>query len=330
MEQVELKSAEEQVAAYRDRVNHRLQEVLISADSPESLYVPMRYVLEGSGKRVRPVLVLIVNEVFSGNEAHAMEIAVALEILHNFTLVHDDIMDEDHQRRGRPTVHTKWDVGTGVLSGDGLLALAYQVLTEVDTPEIIRIVQLFTQGIIDICEGQAFDKEFESRKNVTLDEYLMMIERKTARLLAMSCQMGGLISQIPETTLDSLNQFGLLLGRAFQIQDDLLELTSTMEVMGKSLGSDLFAKKKTYPLLKALEIADQETAQRIISLVEQNTRSDNDFKQIKTLIAQTGVIGETEQTIHRTIEEALDILNQLDADLSLLEHYTLELLNRKS
>lgn len=330
MEQVDTKTARSQIQTYRSQVNRRLKEVLESAESPVSLYEPMRYVLEGGGKRVRPVLVLIVNEMFGGDREDAVEVAVALEILHNFTLVHDDIMDRDSQRRGRATVHTKWDIGTGVLSGDGLLALAYQVLTNVETPEILRIVRLFTQGILDICEGQAFDKEFESRLDVSLQEYLMMIERKTARLLAMSCEMGGLVSQVREQTLAKLNRFGSYLGRAFQIQDDLLEVTSTMEVMGKSLGSDLFSKKKTYVLLKALELADDNTKDHILSLLEENSRSEQEFEQAKELIARTGVIQETEQKIRSIINDALAILDQFDADVDLLKHFTLQLLNRKS
>ncbi len=330
METVNTLTADQEIASYRDRINARLRDVLLSESTPESLYVPMRYVLEGGGKRVRPVLLLLVNDLFHGNTKHAMDVAVSLEILHNFTLVHDDIMDQDHQRRGRPTVHTKWDVGTGILSGDGLLALAYRVLTEVETPEIVRILQLFTQGILEICEGQAFDKEFESRTDVKIDEYLMMIERKTARLIAMSCQMGGLVSGVSENRLVQLDQFGLQLGRAFQIQDDLLEMTSTMEVMGKSLGSDLFARKKTYVLLKARQLADETTRERIDHLVENNSHSDQDFDQIKQLIAATGVIDATRDAIRETIDDALSILHQFEGDIALLEHFTLQLLKRKS
>ncbi len=330
METVNTLTADQEIASYRDRINARLRDVLLSESTPESLYVPMRYVLEGGGKRVRPVLLLLVNDLFHGNVKHAMDVAVSLEILHNFTLVHDDIMDQDHQRRGRPTVHTKWDVGTGILSGDGLLALAYRVLTEVETPEIVRILQLFTQGILEICEGQAFDKEFESRTDVKIDEYLMMIERKTARLIAMSCQMGGLVSGVSENRLVQLDQFGLQLGRAFQIQDDLLEMTSTMEVMGKSLGSDLFARKKTYVLLKARQLADETTRERIDHLVENNSHSDQDFDQIKQLIAATGVIDATRDAIRETIDDALSILHQFEGDIALLEHFTLQLLKRKS
>lgn len=322
--------AYERIASYRDQVNSRLHELMENDVQPESLYVPMRYVLEGDGKRVRPILLLLVNELFNGNTTHAMDVAVSLEILHNFTLVHDDIMDQDHQRRGRPTVHTKWDVGTGILSGDGLLALAYKVLTEVNTPAILRILRLFTQGILEICEGQAFDKEFESRPDVEIDEYLMMIEKKTARLIAMSCQMGGLVSAVSEERLSQLNQFGLDLGQAFQIQDDLLEMTSTMEVMGKSLGSDLFAKKKTYVLLKARQMADQTLRNQIDDLVENNSHSEEDFEQVKQLIAETGVIEATQKTVKERIDSALAILDQFEGNVSHLKQFTLQLLQRKS
>lgn len=330
METVKSMEANERLASYRDQVNGRLREVMENDVQPESLYVPMRYVLEGDGKRVRPILLLLVNDFFSGNAAHALDVAVSIEILHNFTLVHDDIMDQDHQRRGRPTVHTKWDVGTGILSGDGLLALAYKVLTEVDTPEILRILRLFTRGILEICEGQAFDKEFESRADVKIEEYLEMIEKKTARLIAMSCQMGGLVSGVSEERLSQLNQFGLDLGQAFQIQDDLLEMTSTMEVMGKSLGSDLFARKKTYVLLKARQMADQTLRDQIDDLVEYNSHSEEDFERVKQLIAETGVIEATQETVKERIDSALAILDELNGDVSLLKHFTFQLLKRKS
>jgi len=322
--------ANKRIASYRDQVNSRLRELMENDVQPESLYVPMRYVLEGDGKRVRPILLLLVNELFHGNKTHAMDVAVSLEILHNFTLVHDDIMDQDHQRRGRPTVHTKWDVGTGILSGDGLLALAYKVLTEVNTPAILRILRLFTQGILEICEGQAFDKEFESRADVEIDEYLIMIEKKTARLIAMACQMGGLVSGVSEERLSQLNQFGLDLGQAFQIQDDLLEMTSTMEVMGKSLGSDLFARKKTYVLIKARQMADQSLRNQIDDLVENNSHSEEDFEHVKRLIAETGVIEATQKTVKERIDSALAILDQFEGNVSHLKQFTLQLLQRKS
>ncbi len=318
------------ITELRQKVNRRLLQIARSYEDPQSLYRPIEYVLNGGGKRIRPILTLLANHAFHGSEQAALNAAVSLEMLHNFTLVHDDIMDEDYQRRGQPTVHTKWDVSTAILSGDNLLALAYKVLLMVRSDNLHQILDIYTDGLIDICEGQAYDKEFESRSDVSLNEYLVMIRKKTGRLISLSCKIGGLVAEAPASDLEALEQFGVALGKAFQVQDDLLELTSTMDVMGKSLGSDFFAQKKTFVLLKALELADDETHQLILDILENSERSNTDFEQLKSVLYTTGVIEKTQQYVEAEIQKAHDSLAQLDADISHLQYLTNQLLTRKS
>ena len=328
MNELATQTSEEIVQTFREQVNNRLLEIVGQYSTPDSLYSPMQYVLESGGKRIRPVLLMLVNHAYGGDRNQGLNTGAALEILHNFTLVHDDIMDGDDQRRGRLTVHKKWDISTAILSGDGLLALAYKVLLEIKHPALNQLLSTFTEGVIDVCEGQAFDKAFENRSDVTLDEYMMMIGKKTARLIAMCCSMGGLLAQVAEPERKKLKRFGFLIGEAFQVQDDLLELTSTAEIMGKSLGSDLAEQKKTFVLLKALELADSSQHIRLQQLME--SYASESFDRLKDLITETGVISHTEQFIIHKINEALGILSDLNADTTHLQFITEQLSRRKA
>jgi len=322
--------SEDLVEKLRHQVNERLTEIAGTYDAPESLYTPMQYVLESGGKRIRPILVMLVADAYGGDAHEALDTGAAIEILHNFTLVHDDIMDGDDQRRGRPTVHTRWDVSTAILSGDGLLALAYKVLLNIENADIRHILDIFTDGVIDICEGQAFDKEFEQRTDVTIDDYLMMIGKKTARLISMCCILGGSISGASSDVQEELGQFGFLLGEAFQVQDDLLELTSTADVMGKSLGSDLTEQKKTYVLLKALEMADPETEGRIRSFFNNDFQTDTDIASLKSILTDVGIVGKTEEFVQDKIRKSREILTHLDTDTTHLWYLTDKLSHRKA
>lgn len=330
MSEIHTIESQELIRHLRTRVNARLQEVARAQRVPETLYEPIQYVLEGNGKRIRPVLLLLVNEAYGGPEDAALDAAVSLEMLHNFTLIHDDIMDDDSQRRGKPTVHTRWNVSTGILSGDGLLAMAYKVLLGVDSSALPEILEYYTDGLIDICEGQAYDKEFETRSDVALEEYLMMIRKKTGRLLSLCCKIGGIIAEAPAEQVRQIEQFGLHLGTAFQVQDDLLELTSTSGVMGKSLGSDFFAEKKTFVVLKALELADKEARRFIREMMKSNTGDMSQLKELKQAIQETGVVELTRDYVATQIRKAKHILDNLPVDVTHLRFLTEQLLNRKS
>ena len=323
-------NSEQVLDQYRNLTQTRLRDIMAEYGEPETLYQPMNYVLEGEGKRIRPLLVLLTNRALGGPEEEALNVAAALEILHNFTLVHDDIMDEDTKRRGRPTVHHKWDVSTGILSGDGLLALAYRTLLGAEVKRTPELVRIFTDGLMEICEGQALDKEFETRESVSLEEYLEMISKKTGALLAICCRMGGMVAAANAKTCHLLEEFGYELGKAFQIQDDLLEVTSTSDVMGKSLGSDLFAQKKTYVILRALEMADSETEFNMQQLLNRTSYTSDDFDMLRDYISQLGVVEETRAKVEQTIATARGILRRVDGDMVHVEYLTDRLLQRRS
>ena len=213
------------------------------------------YVIETGGKRVRSTLVLLSAEAVGGNMRDAAHAGAAVELMHNFTLVHDDIMDKAPSRRGRPSVHARWDINNALLTGDVLLGLAYRCLLKTRSKHIQRISGCFTEGLLEVCEGQALDIEFEHRNDVTLHDYLSMIGKKTGGLIAMSAEIGGLIGGGSSRQVHALRSFGAHLGRAFQIQDDLLDVVAEEKNLGKPIGGDIIAGKRTFLLLTALERA---------------------------------------------------------------------------
>ncbi len=265
-------SLEQLVRNYRSEIDDRLRDLSLP-ELPESLYKPMRYSTNSPGKRIRPILTLLTGEGLGVDREKVMPAALAVEVLHTFSLVHDDIMDNDTQRRGRATVHVKWDMNTAILSGDGLMALAFRLLMETDSQQIGKMGYEFSRAMLEICEGQALDVEFESRQTVSSEDYLEMVGKKTGRLLGLSCQLGALISSGDERIANSLNYFGIELGQAFQIQDDLLELTSDAENMGKSLDSDIIAGKKTYPMVLAQSGMDQREKSTFMDFLKSNIQN---------------------------------------------------------
>ena len=226
---------------------------------PAGLYAPVRYVLAGGGKRIRPALVLLAAEAFGGGEARAraMPAAVGVEVFHNFTLVHDDIMDHADTRRGRPTVHVRWDEPTAILAGDLMMGLAARLVVGVEGVNAGRVAEAHYRTVGQLCEGQTLDMGFETRDDVTVDEYLGMIDRKTGALLAHALELGAMVGGATEAEVDALRHAGLALGRAFQIQDDLLDLTADPATWGKPIGGDLVEGKRTYLVLTALDRAQE-------------------------------------------------------------------------
>jgi geranylgeranyl diphosphate synthase, type II len=224
-------------------------------EQPASLYGPAEYFLDLGGKRIRPVLCLMGNELFAPIEEDAWELAGALELFHNFTLIHDDIMDKAPLRRGKPTVHTRYGQSTAILSGDVMMVVSYEHIARLKSPHIRRILQLFNRMAMKVCEGQQLDMDFESRERVTMEEYLQMIELKTSVLLAASLQIGGILGGAGLGNQDILYEFGRNLGLAFQVQDDYLDCYGEAEKVGKQIGGDIVAGKKTFLLIKTLEVA---------------------------------------------------------------------------
>jgi geranylgeranyl diphosphate synthase type II len=235
-------------------------------EQPASLYGPAEYFLDLGGKRIRPVLCLMGNELFAPIEEDAWELAGALELFHNFTLIHDDIMDKAPLRRGKPTVHARYGQSTAVLSGDVMMVVSYEHIARLKSPHIRRILQLFNRTAMKVCEGQQLDMDFESRERVTMEEYLHMIELKTSVLLAASLQLGGILGGAGLGNQDILYEFGRNLGLAFQVQDDYLDCYGEAEKVGKQIGGDIVAGKKTFLLIKTLEVASAAQHREIIEL----------------------------------------------------------------
>lgn len=216
-----------------------------SSDKIPLFYEPIHYINRLSGKKIRPILTVLTGLAVGGKIENLLPPAAAVELLHNFSLVHDDIMDDDDTRRGNQTVHVKWDIGTAILTGDGLLGLAYRKL--LSTPNItnLEITRLFTDAMLEICEGQALDKTFEEKQSITEDDYLEMIRKKTATLMQLACQIGAIVGEGNREEIKSLTDFGQHIGMGFQIQDDLLDLFADEEMLGKRIGSDVLMNKKT-------------------------------------------------------------------------------------
>ena len=237
------------ISQYRDEINNRLANIYL--DGPKSLTKPVGYVLNGSGKRLRPLLTIFSAEACGGSKEEVFSAALAVEVLHNFTLVHDDIMDQDHIRHGKETVHHKWDDGIAILTGDAMLSIALNLLNQSNVQH--AQMNIFIKGLLAVCEGQAIDKEFETKNSVTLDEYQQMIDLKTGHMVGLAAELGAISAGVDFKTCHAIRDYGRLVGRAFQIQDDYLEIFSVSSMMGKSLRSDIILGKKTFLMIHALE-----------------------------------------------------------------------------
>lgn len=253
---MDTKQALQEIDAFREKINTALAQLPLPKE-PVYLYKPVRYALHGSGKRLRPILVFLSSQAFGADEEEVLSAALAVELLHNFTLVHDDIMDRDEIRHNKPTVYRQWDDSTAVLAGDGLFAWAQEFICRVKTNTLPAICA-FNKAALMVCEGQAYDKEFEADYTINIDQYLTMIEKKTGALLALCAQLGGILGNQEESVLQRLYSFGINLGIAFQIQDDLLEIYGDSQTLGKSQGSDIIAGKQT-----ALTILARRTSPRL-------------------------------------------------------------------
>lgn len=297
------------------RLKDEIDRQLIKIDLPElsaALAQPMRFSLNAKAKRLRPILVLLVGEDLGAVRQNLLPAAQAIEILHTFTLVHDDIMDNDSFRRGQQTVHVKWNVNTAILTGDGLMALAFRILMQTKSAQLDRIGTEFSQAMLEICHGQALDLEFEKNDAIETDDYMNMIARKTGRLLGLAGQLGALIAGAGPKIINNLNLFGQELGQAFQIQDDLLELTANQEVMGKSLGSDLTAGKKTFPVIMAMHDLSPNQRADFLGFLKANA---GNRRRIVQELTKRGSIRQTEAVITRLFKNARQRLQNLPEEL---------------
>lgn len=301
----------DKILRLREEIDRQLNRI----DLPEistSLAQPMRFSLNARAKRLRPILVLLVGEDLGGGRQNLMPAALAVEVLHTFTLVHDDIMDNDSVRRGQQTVHVKWNVNTAILTGDGLNALAFRLLMQTKSVQLDRIGTEFSQAMLEICDGQAFDLAFEKIDGIDTEDYMNMIARKTGRLLGLACQLGALVADASPKIVNNLNLFGQELGLAFQIQDDLLELTADQEAMGKSLGSDLAAGKKTFPVITALNNMTEKQRLAFLSFLKANAANR---RLIVRELTKLGAIQQTAAVIEKLLTNARQRITSLPEQL---------------
>jgi geranylgeranyl diphosphate synthase type II len=310
--------------AYRlDRLRQMIERRLrrsLRRGSPHQLNEACRYVLDGGGKRLRGVLVILGCRAVGGRAERALDAGAAVEIMHNFTLVHDDIMDSASSRHGRPTVHIYWDLNGALLTGDVLLGAAYEALLRTRHAQMRSLLELFTQGLIGVCRGQALDLEFALRSDVTVREYFGMIEQKTARLISMAAELGGMLGRGTPRQLRALKNFGHHLGRAFQLQDDLLDVVAEEAQLGKSIGGDIIERKRTYLLLTALRRArggDRRTLEKLLRLppgdraLRTGTGRAQTIASVTGIYRRLGVLEDARLLVRRNTSRALEALADL-------------------
>jgi len=300
------------ISFYQDAFKSYL-DAYITNKKPESLYDPIRYILKLGGKRLRPVLTLMTTEIFKCDYKKALDAALSIEVFHNFSLVHDDIMDDAPLRRGRKTVHEKWNVNTGILSGDAMLILAYQLFENYNSLKFQSLAKLFSKTAIEVCEGQQYDIDFETRDDVTIPEYLIMIEFKTAVLIGAAMKMGAIVAEASEEDQMAIYDFGKNLGIAFQLQDDYLDSFGDPKTFGKQLGGDIIENKKTYLYLKALMLSSKEEQQQLKNLFSL-TPNDQTVKieAVKEIFQSSGSAEATKLEIVNYTNKAFSVLDALN------------------
>jgi geranylgeranyl diphosphate synthase type II len=287
---------------------------------PKNLYTPVDYILQLGGKRLRPLLTLIACDVISNSFEKALPAAMAVETFHNFTLVHDDIMDEAPLRRGKETVHEKWDVNTGILSGDAMLILAYQYFENYEPVIFQKLAKLFSKTALEVCDGQQLDVDFETRNDVTIPEYIKMITLKTSVLVAAALKMGAIVAEANEDDANGLYNFGLNLGIAFQLQDDYLDTFGNPETFGKQIGGDIIENKKTYLYLKCLELANTEDKEKLQFFYNLKLE-DNSIKisEVTRIFEQNDIPSLTQDLIQEYTNKSFEDLKKLNISESAKE-----------
>lgn len=238
-----------------EKVRRHIEELHFERE-PLGLYAPIRYGLSQGGKRLRPVLTLMTYNLYRDDTDRILDPAIGMEVFHNYTLLHDDVMDKADKRRGKPTVHKVWSENAAILSGDAMLVLAYRLISQCPQEQLPEVLRLFSETALEVCEGQQLDMEFEQRNDVGEDEYMEMIRLKTSVLLAGCARLGAMLAKAPADDAEYLYKYGVNIGLAFQLEDDLLDVYGDTRVFGKNIGGDIVSNKKTYLLIKALEHAD--------------------------------------------------------------------------
>ena len=284
----------------------------ISIRQPENLYEPFIYIMNLGGKRLRPALTLMVTDLLGGDYRKALNASLAVEVFHNFSLVHDDIMDKAPLRRGKETVHEKWDVNTGILSGDAMLISAYQQLETYEEPQFKTLIRLFNATALKVCEGQQSDMDFETRDEVTVNEYMDMISNKTAILIAAALKMGAIIADADKAGQEAVFRYGMNLGIAFQLQDDYLDAFGNSAQFGKQLGGDIIENKKTYLYLKALELANKQEQEELFHLYSLKPSDPaQKVEVVRDIFVRSGAVEETKIQIEKYTTAAFEELKAI-------------------
>lgn len=303
------------------------------AKEPKNLYEPINYILKLGGKRLRPVLTLMTTEIFGEKAEKALNAALSVEVFHNFSLIHDDIMDDAPLRRGKVTVHEKWDLNTGILSGDAMLILAYQLFENYESETFRALAKLFSKTALEVCEGQQYDIDFETRNDVTISEYLKMIEYKTAVLVGAAMKMGAIVAKASKQDQNAIYDFGRYLGIAFQLQDDYLDAFGNPETFGKQVGGDILENKKTYLYLKTLELGSENEKTNFVEKMSSNSMADGDkVESVKTLFNTSGASEATQNAVKDYTDKAFTVLERLNISKDkkqLLRLFGEQLMNRR-
>ncbi len=299
---------------------------------PQSLYDPIRYVLSIGGKRIRPVLMLMAYNLYKDDPESILMPACGLETYHNYTLLHDDLMDKADLRRGHETVHKRWNANTAILSGDSMLVLAYQRIAQVPKEKLAGVLDCFTQTALEIGEGQEYDMAFETRSDVREEEYIEMIRLKTSVLLACATKIGAILADAPEKDVESLYKFGEQLGLAFQLQDDLLDVYGDPKVFGKAVGGDIASNKKTYMLINAYNLANEKQHAELVKWIEAPTfNRDVKVARVTSLYDEIGIRQLCEEKINYYFQQAAQCLAKVyvpEERKQALREYMDELLHR--
>lgn len=320
------------IEVYQKSFIKYLEDFAIERD-PVNLYEPVNYILKLGGKRLRPILTLMTTDIFGGKVMDAMNAALSVEVFHNFSLIHDDIMDDAPLRRGKQTVHEKWDINTGILSGDAMLILAYQLFENYEPKTFQALAKLFSKTALEVCEGQQYDIDFETRNNVTISEYLKMIEYKTAVLVGAAMKMGAIVAEALEEDQDLIYNFGCYLGIAFQLQDDYLDAFGNPETFGKQVGGDIIENKKTYLYLKTLELGSDDEKSRLLAIMANTSISDAEkVERVKSIFNTSKASDATQVAVKDFTNKAFSVLEKLnisDDKKEALRLFGKQLMNRR-
>lgn len=320
------------ITRYQSIFNKFLTEYNLD-EEPQTLYQPIKYILSLGGKRLRPILTLMTADMFGAKAEEALNAALCVEVFHNFSLIHDDIMDDAPLRRGKPTVHEKWNLNTGILSGDAMLILSYQLLEHYSGPTYKNLNSLFTKTALEVCEGQQYDIDFETRNDVSISEYINMITYKTSVLVAAAMKMGAMIAEASMQDQELIYEFGKNLGIAFQIQDDYLDAFGDPETFGKQVGGDIIENKKTYLYLKAFENGTIQMREELFKWFNEPViNSEEKVEKVKELFELSGAVQDTKNAIAAYTNKAFDCLDNLSLSLTnktALKQFGEQLMQRK-